>query len=90
MPTRCPSGTGRRDDPRLVRAYSWLTVLWGVTFLLRVLVQGLLYQANAVGLLGTMSIALGLPLTAVVIVVTLWVSCAPPPVPPATAADPAP
>lgn len=62
-----------REDPRLVRAYSWLTVLWGVTFLLRVLVQGLLYQANEVGLLGTMSIVLGLPLTAVDIVVTLWV-----------------
>jgi hypothetical protein len=62
-----------RDDPRLVRAYSWLTVLWGVTFLLRVLVQGLLYQANAVGLLGTTSLVLGLPVTAVVVVVTLWV-----------------
>jgi hypothetical protein len=62
-----------REDPRLMRAYSWLTVLWGVTFLLRVLVQGLLYQANEVGLLGTMSIVLGLPLTAVAVVVTLWV-----------------
>jgi hypothetical protein len=62
-----------REDPRLVRAYSWLTVLWGVTFLLRVLVQGLLYQANEVGLLGTMSLVLGLPLTAVDVVVTLWV-----------------
>jgi hypothetical protein len=62
-----------REDPRLVRAYSWLTVLWGVTFLLRVLVQGLLYQANEVSLLGTTSILLGLPLTAVDVVVTLWV-----------------
>jgi hypothetical protein len=62
-----------REDPRLLRAYSWLTVLWGVTFLLRVLVQGLLYQANEVGLLGTFSLVLGLPLTAVDIVVTLWV-----------------
>lgn len=62
-----------REDPRLVRAYGWLTVLWGVTFLLRVLVQGVLYQANDVSLLGTTSIVLGLPLTAVDIVVTLWV-----------------
>jgi hypothetical protein len=62
-----------REDRRLVRAYGWLTVLWGVTFLLRVLVQGVLYQANAVSLLGTMSIVLGLPLTAVDVVVTLWV-----------------
>jgi hypothetical protein len=62
-----------REDRRLLRAYGWLTVLWGVTFLLRVLVQGLLYQANDVSMLGTMSIVLGLPLTAVDVVVTLWV-----------------
>ena len=62
-----------REDPRLLRAYTWLTVLWGVTFLLRVLVQGLLYLANNVELLGTASLVLGLPLTAVDIVVTLWV-----------------
>jgi hypothetical protein len=62
-----------REDPRLLRAYGWLTVLWGVTFLLRVLVQWLLYQANDVAMLGTMSIVLGLPLTAVDVVVTLWV-----------------
>src|SRR3954463_8771254 len=62
-----------REDRRLVRAYGWLTLLWGVTFLLRVLVQGVLYQANNVSLLGTTSIVLGLPLTAVDVVVTFWV-----------------
>ncbi|MCW2635581.1 MAG: hypothetical protein JWQ99_1948 [Blastococcus sp.] len=62
-----------RDDPRLVRAYSWLTVLWGVTFLVRVLVQGLLYQANEVTLLATAGLVLGLPVTAAEILVTLWV-----------------
>ena len=62
-----------REDRRLMRAYSWLTVLWGVMFLLRVLVQAVLYQANDVSLLGTMSIVLGLPLTGVVVLVTLWV-----------------
>ena len=62
-----------RDDPRLVRAYSWLTVLWGVTFLVRVLVQGLLYQANEVGWLFTTGLVLGFPVTAAEILVTLWV-----------------
>jgi hypothetical protein len=62
-----------REDPRLVRAYGWLTFLWGATFVLRVLVQALLYQANDVSLLGTMSLVLGLPLTGVVVVITLWV-----------------
>jgi hypothetical protein len=62
-----------RQDRRVLRAYSWLTLLWGATFLIRVLVQGPLYQRNEVGLLGTSSLLLGLPLTGVVLVVTLWV-----------------
>lgn len=62
-----------RQDRRLLRAYSWLTVMWGVTFLLRVLVQALLYQKNQVALLGTTSLVLGLPVTAVAIAVTFWV-----------------
>jgi hypothetical protein len=62
-----------REDRRMVRAYGWLTALWGGTFLARVAVQGLLYQANQVALLGTTSLVLGLPVTAVAIAVTLWV-----------------
>jgi hypothetical protein len=62
-----------RDDRRLVRAYSWLTVLWGGVFLVRALVQWLLYLEDSVTALGTMSIVLGLPVTAVELVVTLWV-----------------
>ncbi|MGY1690941.1 DUF3159 domain-containing protein [Geodermatophilus sp. SYSU D01105] len=62
-----------RDDPRMYRAYAWLTVLWGVTFLVRVLVQWVLYRADEVELLGTASLLLGLPVTAVEVLVTLWV-----------------
>ena len=62
-----------RDDPRMVRAYSWLTLMWGVVFLVRVAVQWVLYRADEVELLGTASLLLGLPVTAVEIVVTLWV-----------------
>jgi hypothetical protein len=61
-----------RDDPRMLRAYSWLTVLWGGVFLLRLVVQGVLYRADEVELLATASLVLGLPLTAVVVAVTLW------------------
>jgi choline-glycine betaine transporter len=59
----------------MLRAYSWLTVLWGGVFLVRALVQGLLYRIseNDVTALGTVSLVLGLPLTAAEIVVTLWV-----------------
>jgi hypothetical protein len=62
-----------REDPRMLRAYSWLTVLWGGVFLLRAVVQWVLYLEDDVGLLGTSSVLLGLPLTAVELVVTLWV-----------------
>lgn len=62
-----------RDDPRALRAYGWLTVLWGAVFLLRAVVQGVLYLQNEVGWLGTSSLVLGIPVTAVQLVVTLWV-----------------
>jgi Protein of unknown function (DUF3159) len=62
-----------REDPRMLRAYAWLTALWGITFLLRVAVQGLLYQRNDVELLGTASLVLGLPVTSAELVITLWV-----------------
>ena len=62
-----------RDDPRVVRAYGWLTVMWALTFLLRVAVQTPLYLANEEGLLGVASLVLGLPVTAVALAVTLWV-----------------
>ncbi|MGY1722895.1 DUF3159 domain-containing protein [Blastococcus sp. SYSU DS0533] len=62
-----------RREPRLLRAYSWLTALWAASFFLRAGVQWVLYRADEVELLGTASVVLGLPLTAVVLVITLWV-----------------
>ena len=62
-----------RDDPRVVRAYGWLTVMWALTFLVRVAVQTPLYLANEEDLLGVASLVLGLPVTAVALAVTLWV-----------------
>jgi hypothetical protein len=64
-----------REDPRMLRAYSWLTVLWGGVFALRGIVQWLLYRVSEddVTVLGTVSLVLGLPLTALEVVITLWV-----------------
>jgi hypothetical protein len=64
-----------REDPRMLRAYSWLTVLWGGVFLVRALVQWVLYRMSEddVTALGTVSLMLGLPVTALEIVITLWV-----------------
>jgi hypothetical protein len=65
-----------REDPRMLRAYAWLTVLWGGVFIVRAAVQGVLYLqsegTNATDL-GVVSLLLGLPITAVEVVVTLWV-----------------
>ena len=65
-----------REDPRLLRAYGWLTVLWGAVFLVRAAVQWYLYlgseNSDATDL-GVVSLLLGLPVTAVEVVVTLWV-----------------
>ncbi|MGY1744933.1 DUF3159 domain-containing protein [Blastococcus sp. SYSU D00695] len=65
-----------RDDPRLVRAYNWLTVLWGGVFLLRAAVTGPLYLQSEDGdatVLGVVSLVLGIPVTVVELGVTLWV-----------------
>jgi hypothetical protein len=64
-----------REDPRMLRAYTWLTVLWGGTFVVRAVVAWLLYRVSEddVTALGTVSLVLGLPVTAVEILVTLWV-----------------
>ena len=62
-----------REDPRALRAYGWLTALWAASFALRAAVQGLFYRRDDVELLGTASVVLGLPVTAVCVLVTLWV-----------------
>lgn len=65
-----------REDPRLLRAYGWLTVMWAAVFLVRAAVQGYLYlgseNTDATDL-GVVSLVLGLPVTAVELLVTLWV-----------------
>jgi hypothetical protein len=64
-----------RDDPRMLKAYTWLTVMWGGTFVVRGVVQWLIYRVSEddVTALGTVSLVLGLPVTAVELLVTLWV-----------------
>jgi Protein of unknown function (DUF3159) len=53
-----------RREPALFRAMTWATVIWGGVFLLRAVVQGLLYWANHPGWLAVVKIAMGWPLFA--------------------------
>lgn len=86
-PAQRDPGTGRarpdpeperpwREDPRLLRAYGWLTVMWAGVFLVRAAVQSYLYlqsEGTDATDLGIVSLLLGVPVTAVEVVVTLWV-----------------
>ena len=64
-------GQGWRKDPVLLRAYTWATAIWAVVFAARVVVQGLLYDANAENWLGIARLAMGYPLIAVAILATI-------------------
>jgi hypothetical protein len=69
-----PKYTHWRDSPALRRAMSFATVLWGLIFALRAIVQGLLYRSDHVGWLATAKIAMGWPLFAVGLAVTYWLA----------------
>ncbi len=53
-----------RESPKLLRAMSLATVVWGLVFLFRTVVQGLLYLANRPGWLAAVQLAQGWPLFA--------------------------
>jgi hypothetical protein len=61
-----------RQDPRLVRTFSWLTVLWGVVWLAKVGVQAALYLAHMDTALGIARLALGYPPYALLLAITIW------------------
>lgn len=61
-----------RDNPRLIRTFSWLTVLWGVVWLAKVGVQAGLYVADMETALGIARLALGYPPYALLLAITVW------------------
>lgn len=63
---------GWRAEPRLVRAFKWLTVLWAATYIVKAGVQFLLYQASADVALGVSRIVLGYPPYLLLLALTVW------------------
>jgi hypothetical protein len=61
-----------RSDPRLLRTFGWLTVLWGVVWLAKVGVQAAFYLANQDTALGVARLTLGYPLYALLLAITVW------------------
>jgi hypothetical protein len=58
-------GHGWREDPRMLRAYTWATLLWVGVFAVRLVVQGWLYDAREETWLGIARLVMGFPLFAV-------------------------
>ena len=65
-------GQGWRRDPRLRRAYTLASLLWTLVFVARVVVQGLLYNADEATWLGIARLAMGYPLIGVALLGTVW------------------
>ena len=64
-------GQGWRRDRRLLRAYTWSTLLWALVFVARVVVQGLLYRDDAETWLGVARLAMGYPLVGLALLGTV-------------------
>lgn len=65
-------GQSWRKDPRLLRAYTYASLLWTLVFVARLVVQGLLYQADQATWLGVARLAMGYPLIGVALLGTVW------------------
>ncbi|MGV9410066.1 DUF3159 domain-containing protein [Nocardia sp. NPDC003693] len=65
-------GSDWRSDRRAMRLYDLATAVWAVVFGARYLVQNHLYASDSTGLLAVARLAMGWPLTAVALVVTVW------------------
>ncbi|MGN9913783.1 DUF3159 domain-containing protein [Phytohabitans sp. LJ34] len=61
-----------RTDPKLIRLFSRLTVLWGVVWLAKVGVQAALYLADQDTALGVARLVLGYPPYLLLLAFTVW------------------
>lgn len=65
-------GLGWHADPKSRRDYDLATLAWALVFAARVVVQQWLYNVDETTLLGVARIAMGYPLTALALLVTVW------------------
>lgn len=62
-----------RADRRLMRTFSWLTLLWAAVWVLKVSAQAGLYLADQEHLLGIARLVLGTPPYLLLLALTIWV-----------------
>jgi hypothetical protein len=65
-------GQGWRKDRRLLRAYTFASLLWALVFGARVVVQGWLYNVDEETWLGIARLVMGLPLFGLALLGTIW------------------
>lgn len=58
-----PSSSPWRSDRKAMRVYTWTSVAWGASFLVKFAVEGLLYRADSTTGLGVFRVVMGYPLT---------------------------
>ena len=58
-----PSGNDWRSDKRLMQAYNWMTLAWGLSFVLKFAIEAFLYETDSATWLGVVRIGLGYPMT---------------------------
>jgi hypothetical protein len=61
-----------RGDPRLMRTFTWLTLLWAAVWIVKVSAQAGLYLADQEHLLGVARLLLGAPPYLLLLAVTIW------------------
>jgi hypothetical protein len=61
-----------RSEPRLVRTFGWLTLLWAAIYLIKAGLQAVLYTADMATMLGVVRIVLGYPPYLLLLAVTVW------------------
>lgn len=61
-----------RTQPRLLKTFGWLTILWAAIYLIKVAVQGALYAANLEHALGVARVVMGFPPYAMLLLLTMW------------------
>jgi hypothetical protein len=65
-------GTRWRDEPKLIKVFGWLTLLWAAVYFVKVAVQTALYLAHETDLLGVARLALGWPPYILLAAFTVW------------------
>jgi hypothetical protein len=65
-------GTRWRDEPKLIKVFGWLTLLWAAVYFVKVAVQTALYLAHQTDLLGVARLALGWPPYILLAAFTVW------------------